>query len=213
MAFPATHVRFAMDLAPFLSIQDLPSYYAGSLYPDSRYFTQVAREATHGPNCPHDPFAAGLTDFERGWATHLLYDETVGAEMQAIIPATYPRTRADSGMDDWWACLTALKALEDLQSCAQSSVLDALRSAMSDQHPCGEDPAQLREYYGLIAKKVYPHTPTWERYVWYMSHLHVPEHRANQFADTGRWLSQDQDLLIRIADMYPRQLHKTTNGK
>ena len=212
MAFPATHVRFAADLAPHLSIEDYQAYYTGSLYPDSRYFTQVTRDATHGPECPRDPFRIGLSDFERGWATHLLYDETVGVEQQLIIPDSHPRTRVDSGMDDWWVYLTAVKAMEDLQSCSQEMILRTIQSAQSEQNPCGEDVKLLRDYYELMGK-LYIDTPTWERYEWYMTNLHVPPHRISQFVDTGRLLSQDQNLTAVIAKMYPRQLGKTMEGK
>lgn len=207
MAFPATHIHFAMDLAQHFSIQDLPAYYAGTLYPDSRYFTQVAREATHGVPCPHDPFAVGLTDFERGWATHLLYDETVGSEQQAIIPETYPRTRADGGMDDWWVYLTALKIIEDQQN-AQEPILQALRSARSEQAPSGEDVQRLEAYYSLIAR-LYTQLPGLESYDRYMQQLHIPEHRLRQVLEMVSLLSEDALLVSQIAEMYPRQVKKT----
>ena len=61
MALPATHIRFAAALCERLGVADLPAFFSGTLYPDSRWLTGVDRQRTHGrrhldPEFPADDF-------------------------------------------------------------------------------------------------------------------------------------------------------------
>jgi hypothetical protein len=42
---------------------------------------------------PQDPFAPGLSDFERGWATHIVYDahttEMARRELDSLLPEAW----------------------------------------------------------------------------------------------------------------------------
>ncbi|MFH1835317.1 MAG: hypothetical protein ABH851_03910 [Methanobacteriota archaeon] len=63
MALELTHVLFARDLKDKLNVQNEAEYYAGTVYPDSRYTTGIQRDKTH-VKAPLDPFVEGLDDFE-----------------------------------------------------------------------------------------------------------------------------------------------------
>lgn len=117
MAFEATHVRFALDLADALRIQNVQTYLSGCVYPDSRYITRISRELTHGPL----PSVDGATDFEKGMLTHHWYDELVGPKYMEH--SSWPGPV--KGMGEAWMYMTAVKLVEDQQS------YDALRDGTS----------------------------------------------------------------------------------
>ena len=77
-------MRFARDLASLAGVVDEAAYYAGAIYPDSRYLTGVSREQTHRIDVPTFPFTNDQTDFQKGWATHLLYDDLAGARLKSF---------------------------------------------------------------------------------------------------------------------------------
>ncbi len=208
MALPGTQLRFAYDLASHLSVQDLRAYYTGALYPDSRYYTQISRADSHGPHCPRDPFAVGLSDFERGWATHLLYDETVSTEQQRMVPASYPRTKAHGGLDDWWVYLTSLKTVEDMQSLQVEGIQRLFTYATSPVNPNKESKEKLADYYSVV-RNVYKSPPTLDGYEGLMSHLHIPADRIAFWVQTLRALVDDTEVRQTVSEMYPRQLEKT----
>lgn len=113
MAMEFTHLRFAVDLAPNLNVGDMTAYLSGSIYPDSRYVTRIPRNLTHGPDSPHNPFASDLDDFQKGWATHLLYDEKSLQKYKDLSP--WPE-RKIVGFGEEWIFVTAEKLIEDLVS-------------------------------------------------------------------------------------------------
>ena len=84
MAMEMTHVRFAKELQEILNVSDVNAYYCGAIYPDSRYFTGLPRVRTHGEHSPKLSSLQNATDFEKGWATHLYYDEVATAKLRSI---------------------------------------------------------------------------------------------------------------------------------
>lgn len=213
MASPATHLLFAMDLESHLLIQDPVTYHAGSLYPDSRYFTGISRERTHGPHCPRDPFATGLSDFERGWATHLLYDERVSSRLVDMIPASYPRTREHDGFDPWWVYLTAMKLVEDEQSWRRRpDVLTAMRAVAAPIAPNQEEVNEVLEYYSAL-QRTYRAEPSGEDQLWLLKRLKIPADRAELLVETLMLLQRDEAVCAQIAMMYPTFLQTILAGR
>lgn len=161
MAMELTHVRFARDLKDRLGVEDESAYYAGTIYPDSRYMTKIDRNLTHAGSSPRDPFLVGLSDFEKGWATHLLYDRLVHPQYVGLSP--WPEEKTEQG-NHVWQFISAAKVVEDMQSYQE---MDGDVAMILDidfqQRPNDEDPAIMRAY-AQIQKTLYQQPPTLEHY-------------------------------------------------
>ncbi|MEK9155026.1 MAG: hypothetical protein AAB839_00070 [Patescibacteria group bacterium] len=149
MALEATHVRFALALRSKLGIQDLVAYCSGAVYPDTRYVTGIDRAVTHGPDCPHDPFVEGLTDFERGWASHLLYDRYEGERIRELM---MPSVGSVERSTRAWIEMSAMKVVEDMLSVPKMGEdFQHLRSLALDVAPRGENIDLIRRHFSITA--------------------------------------------------------------
>ncbi len=156
-----THVRFARDLKNRLSIEDEAAYYAGAIYPDSRYMTKINRNLTHAGASPQDPFAIGLSDFEKGWATHLLYDRLAHPQYVRLSP--WPEEKTQQG-NPVWQFISAAKVVEDIASYrAMDGDVGLILDINFLELPHDEDPAIMREY-SQIQKTLYQQPPTFDHY-------------------------------------------------
>ncbi|PJE76676.1 hypothetical protein COV05_03285 [Candidatus Uhrbacteria bacterium CG10_big_fil_rev_8_21_14_0_10_48_16] len=161
MAMELTHVRFAQDLKNRLGIENESAYYAGTIYPDSRYMTKIDRNLTHAGTSPQDPFVEGLTDFEKGWATHLLYDRLAHPQYAQLSP--WPSETVEQG-NHVWQFISAAKVVEDMQSYeVMGGTVDMILNIDFQQRPNDEDPSIMRAY-AQIQKTLYQQTPALEHY-------------------------------------------------
>jgi len=161
MAMELTHVRFAKQLKERLEICDENAYYAGAIYPDSRYITHIERTRTHGEFCPQDIFASGLTDFEKGWATHLVYDRLAGPVFWKLSP--WPDEEVHQGNRVWQFC-SAAKLVEDMQSYQiLEGRVEMISSLKFSEFPNQENPELLRRYAD-IQRELYLCRPTLDSY-------------------------------------------------
>lgn len=156
-----THVRFARDLKDRLGVEDESAYYAGTIYPDSRYMTKIDRGLTHAGSSPRDPFLDGLTDFEKGWATHLLYDRLAHPQYVQLSPWLNEKTEQGNHV---WQFISAAKVVEDMQSYqAMEGDVAMILDIDFKQRPNDEDPAIMRAY-AQIQKTLYQQQPTIDHY-------------------------------------------------
>ena len=161
MALELTHVRFADALAPHLDIQNEADYIAGAIYPDSRYVTGIQRELTHEGKSPQDPFAAGLSDFEKGWATHLLYDHYGHKYYFDLM--SYTREEI-SGLGPGWQQLSAIKAIEDMASYqVMGETAQRMQNITFPTFPNDEDEARM-QIYADLQRDLYKQEPTAQTY-------------------------------------------------
>lgn len=195
MAFEATHIRFARDLAPLLRVQNFPAYFAGAVYPDSRYMTGIGRDQTHG----HRRLTPEATDFEKGWFTHLLYDELVGpCYLRTSVWANQPVSAGSEA----WISMTAAKLVEDRQTCASISVEELFVSMEPPVlAPRGEDPHVLQEYYRLL-QRLYQELPSVERYRSLFSAFRLSEPLADTLSSRAHEFSNDVAKCSEIATFY-----------
>lgn len=160
MATELTHIKFAHDMCGDI-VTSLSDLYSGAVYPDSRYVTGIKRDLTHA-NCPTDPFQAGLSDFERGWASHILYDGEAKPRYLALSP--YGSQEARQG-DDQWCFITAAKILEDHSLAKSAPEFQNCFAQMvpPTEPPNGEPPAELQKYHQILAE-LYSSHPDLEGY-------------------------------------------------
>ncbi|MDA1024693.1 MAG: hypothetical protein O3B96_01870 [bacterium] len=144
MAMQVTHIRFARELLEPAKPKDLIAYYSGATYPDSRYFTKLPRECTHNGDVPRMPFKGAQSDFEKGWATHLFYDETAGDMLREIFSIEGKYTY----MDENWQLMTAAKAVENLTSYRElGEDRDLMQKIRYTNSPNGENVEALKAFY------------------------------------------------------------------
>ncbi len=161
MAVACTHFRMALDTLRLFNVQDERAFLAGSVYPDSRYLTGIRRAMTHGPDRPRDPFALGLTDFEKGWALHLLHDRLSFRPYCSLAP--WNGETVEFG-DRVWVHLSAEKVVEDMMSFdALGGTAAGLMGLPCPLPPSGESAEKLERYFFLIGQ-MYSRRPTFERY-------------------------------------------------
>jgi len=162
MAMELTHVRFARDLKERLSIENESAYYTGTIYPDSRYMTRIDRNLTHAGSSPQDPFAGGLSDFEKGWTTHLFYDHHAHPLYVQFSP--WPEEKAQPG-NQVWQFISAAKVVEDMQSYqAMNGDVDMMLNIDFSERPNSEDPTVMSAY-AQIQRILYQQQPTIEHYL------------------------------------------------
>lgn len=161
MAMELTHIRFARDLKSRLHIRDESAYYAGAIYPDSRYVTKIDRHLTHGGSSPQDPFIGGLSDFEKGWATHLTYDRLAHLQYTALSP--WPNEKIEQG-NRIWRFISAAKVVEDMQSYqAMNGDIRIILEINFFDRPNNEDLAVLKAYTD-IQRTLYQQPPNLDNY-------------------------------------------------
>ena len=203
---PATHFRIARELLPLLDISDPQKYFAGTLYPDARYMTGLSRDQTHGKNCPQHPFQPGLTDFEKGWGVHLLYDEISGEKQKALMP---PGLVLSQTPDSAWAHFTAIKIVEDLFSArALGKDLSELATTTAEEAPQNESLIQLRRYYNLFEYLYGSGLPTTHRYLEYFFVVRIENEITLEIMSITENLRRDNIMRPKIGAIYADSLQE-----
>jgi hypothetical protein len=189
MAIVCTHFRLAVESRRLFDVSDERSFFSGAVYPDSRYITGVRRIVTHGPDCPNDPFAPGLSDFDRGWALHNLHDYLSHAHYYRLMP--WPDERPDTLNNRAWKHISAQKVVEDMTSFAALGVEAWLMQhiVFPNPSPRGEDAGLLEKYYSLM-RGMYGKAPSLEDYrVMWLNYGGRPEDAEEMSALAGEMLA------------------------
>lgn len=200
MAMEATHVRFARDLAERLGVSDFAAYYSGAVYPDSRYATGIPRTATHNdPLCPQDPFQHGLGDFEKGWATHLLYDHESMMARRSALTMVSEELRKDD-----WAFFTSVKLVEDMESVRQlGEDMRILRELKMTERPCGEAVEPMERYYADLRAAYAPACDDASDYRAFSVKLGIAPDRADRMVALAERFLSDPATATAILNVYP----------
>ncbi len=199
MALEMTHLRFAAEVAPKLCVTDMSLYLAGSVYPDSRYVTGVARNLTHGENAPNDPFDPNLDDFRKGWATHDFYDHHASEKYKALSP--WPQNIITAFSQEW-IFITAEKIVEDLISYDTGIVAIDIINGMAMPSPINqEDPTLLAKYFHDI-RSLYANRPTIEDYRHVLLGWKIQSDVIDALLAKAQEFLMDSDMKHRIANIY-----------
>lgn len=203
MAMEMTHVRFALELISDLDVQDRGAYLSGAVYPDSRYYTHIERDKTHGDHVPVDPFNRELTDFQKGWATHIFYDRQNKLPITALSPIDLGPLSLNSPSHVFHTCV---KLIEDRHSYDVAERSNELLYQMEiPLAPNGEDQTKLEHYYQVL-RELYMKKPEIEDYLRYFAAWGCPQDGLNLIDVSFRELSSDDDLGERIVTLFPATL-------
>lgn len=130
MPLAATHINYALELKDSLNIKNLNEYLAGALYPDSRCITKIDRKLTHDNSFLNKKINK-LSDFEKGWYTHLLCDNSFNVFKDSLLQT--------NEISNDWPSYTAFKILLDIE--------------ISKQHKLGNYFNILKNYPPPLKKK------------------------------------------------------------
>ena len=202
MALPGTHFRFALAVRDHYAIKDEVRYLAGTLYPDSRWLTGLARESTHHDDYLDRSFAD--TDFNTGWHVHVRCDHI----QTACFRDAYPHVANRGGMDGWIG-VSALKVAQDMQDSRQVDMAYCLDCLAHAETPYGEDIAGVRAYYRLVRRAYGAGAPpSQDAYHMLWARVGVPTKtvaaimaQANQLASSAEGRQTLEDLFL---EMVPR---------
>ncbi|MDF1497411.1 MAG: hypothetical protein P1P90_05125 [Patescibacteria group bacterium] len=199
MALEATHLRFALEIEPRLNISNRGLYLAGSIYPDSRYTTGIHRNLTHKLPAPNNPFQKDLTDFQKGWATHIYYDEHGLPKYKQLSP--WPDQHV-SGFGDFWVFITAEKLVEDLQSYEFiKDNTEIIQNIQTPEPPNNEDPKLLKKYF-QENKLLYSKSPNFQSYSSQFKALGLDDDLINQVINKTKEFQTDPEMLKKIESIY-----------
>lgn len=109
MSLEATHLRFSLAIKDDLGVLDLEKYVAGVVYPDARYLSGIERHLTHG--LEYFNGRKNLTDFEKGWLTHIVGDKIFGE----VIEDKFADWILFEEIGSRWPIVTAIKIIQDLE--------------------------------------------------------------------------------------------------
>jgi hypothetical protein len=152
MALEGTHIRFAMEVLDMYKVSDRNKYLAGAIYPDSRYVTGIPREKTH-PDDFRDWDISKLSDFQKGWLTHLIYDQI----QFDIIKSEFPVGPYDEQGSLFWIRLTSIKCLQDIDDMQNFDIRPFLAS-LDYIEAVNNEPIEKLEKYNQAIQKTYNQT-------------------------------------------------------
>ena len=204
MALPATHIRFAAAIADRLAISDLNAYFSGTLYPDSRWVSGIARNQTHdhrflGPDFPSD-------DFTRGWHVHCVCDR-IQAEIHDELLGDLSTMTANAR----WVRLSAAKVVQDMHDAANAQLSQHLSMLTCRRTPNGESGEAVGAYLGYV-RQAYGggDLPAWRDYAKLWADVGLDRLRIAQIELQTGLMAADDVLAGRLRRTFDRMLERWT---
>lgn len=204
MALVVTHIKLAVDLEKQLQVKDIKRYIAGTVYPDSRYVTGIARELTHPSGFLNWSWWE-LDDFKKGWFAHLIVDEAQWRFTKAELPQVLAGEVRPG--NEYWIKYSAFKILQDLEVLKKFDVTPYLPYLKLVENPNSEDLFKLKQhnemfismYANQAAVDIKVSLKMWEK-------LGVDE---NLVTKMGQWVQQylnDRKMMFIISESYSKTL-------
>ncbi|QQS60620.1 hypothetical protein IPN41_01440 [Candidatus Falkowbacteria bacterium] len=204
MALYGTHIRFALDVKDYFTVNDLIKYISGTVYPDSRYFSRIKRELTHSSQFEDKSFYNG-DDFKKGWSVHLLYDHIQFDIISEIFSTLFSRQEIMYGNGNW-ITRTTIKLLQDLDDIKHFDIISYLFCLDYIGTPNGEN-EQIIQNYNNILVNLYKELPsgiddyklTWTGMG---MEIKVVEAIKSKFLE----LEKNKEVMDKVKLIYPRSL-------
>lgn len=205
MALAATHIRFALDLKSEYDIKDIKKYLSGTIYPDSRYLSDIDRNLTHNNNVLAPEFAKD--DFKKGWQLHQICDMVQNKKRKELLPElTVPHD------DEWntkeWVLATVGKIIQDMNDMQSFNIQTYLNDL--DEYiisPNNENVNDIKKYYQAI-KKLYwgKKTTTLEDYGKMGLAIGLTKAHWKKIMPKLTEIQKNKKLVKRIGAIYPAML-------
>ena len=205
MPLSATHIRFALDLQNEYKIKDLEKYIAGTVYPDSRYFTGIDRTLTHGEEIFQPEFATD--DFKKGWQAHRICDRLQNKVKTKIFPEFFPENV--SGDEQRWIDSTALKIIEDMDDMQKFDIQTCLKYLEYANNPNGEKIELIRESnQSLVSLYRDKKVATIDDYYKALLFWKIDEELCKKVIETTKIFLADASLVDRVKNIYEEMMEE-----
>ncbi len=197
MSFQATHLYFANQVKKILNIQDLTRYFSGTLYPDSRYITDVDRTKTHA-NARINPVKINnLTDdFYKGWQVHLWYDK-LGLPKLFKMATGLTYKQGEMEQINYWIPVTGAKLVEDLYWWEKTDWPKILPYLKFATNPNQENPEILQKWYQHFIV-FFQNKPNLEDYRAQAEFMGIPTEKIKKIQTNAYKLYDDKSKRKRI---------------
>ena len=203
MALPGTHIRVALELKEKLGVSDLDKYFSGTVYPDSRYVTKLARRMTHDRSYTKQEFYEH-DDFKKGWVVHLLYDNIQFETITRLFKNQFNDLEIPimHGTKDWLT-LTAIKTLQDISDVAAFPIEKYLHYLKYIETPNHEAVKEIEDYNFGVIEMYSPSLPTLASdYRPRFQFLGIEPQVIAGLIKRGNELSQDRGVIERINNLF-----------
>ena len=202
MALPATHIRFAVVLAEHLSVAAMPAYLSGTLYPDSRWMTGLARETTHDRRFLAPDFASD--DFSLGWHIHCVCDR-----IQGDIHDDFLGDLSLLSPEERWIRMTAAKAVQDANDAVMGSIQRHLSQLTDNRTPNGESVEGVSAYLELVGR-VYRRNvqPAWSDYAALWAGVGLDRQRISRIEEQVERIMGDEILVSGLYGAFEQMVRR-----
>lgn len=198
MAFPATHLKFAAHKKEDLDVENEEEYYSGTIYPDSRYSTGIAREKTHFDDLL--PIEKHEDDFKLGWSVHYLCDQ----EQDKIIHDVFGDLEREEENIKWWVQFSAIKLAQDYFDTKDFEISNYLQHLSCTQvHFNKEDESELEKFL-KETQESYQNFKMPEMYTNLLNNLKIEDELKKDVVEMGEEMVSSKK--VRIQEI-KRRLH------
>jgi hypothetical protein len=206
MALPATHIRFAAAIADRFDESDEAAYYSGTLYPDSRWVSGIARDKTHAPRFVSPDFPSD--DFTRGWHVHCVCDR-----IQAEIYDELLGDLSTMPVNARWVRLSAAKVVQDMHDAANAQLSQHLSMLTCRRTPNGESGVAVDAYLGFV-RQAYGDggMPEWRDYAKLWADVGLDRLQIGQIELQTGLMMADDALAGRLRRTFDRMLERWTTA-
>lgn len=205
MALEGTHIRLAVDLKEECHISDLAKYISGTIYPDSRYITQIDRKLTHPDDFLNDDFFKA-DDFRKGWFIHLLCDN-IQRKLQTKIFSDIASDDKLTHGNESWIVRSVLKILQDMDDVKKFDIKNYLPLLDYAENPNGESLEKVRDYNQFF-QKMYQSSPEIEDCCQMWKYLGVSDGLVNEMKKKLEEYSNNKNIIERTNQIYSEILNK-----
>lgn len=210
MALEASHTRFALDLKEKYKVNDIEKYIFGANYPDSHLLTKLSRIQTHPADFLEWKLPE-LSDFKKGWFTHLLCDKIQAKVFQEKFPFIYK----DEMPEYWnksWLAITAIKALQDMEDLKMVDMSSVWTGIDLIENPNGEDLDQLKKFYKRSEVfYLHPEEITVINYYHKLIDVGISASIARNVLDKAQEYSKNPEMMESIKTIYNSMIAEALN--
>lgn len=203
MALEATHIKFALDFKDHFTLQNLDEYLSGTIYPDSRYRTGIARTKTHGDFLLDPTFATD--DFKKGWMMHYICDRAGNIAMDELFADLQEGLTERGAGTEWWVRATTLKILIDFDVLTYFDVKKYLPISYA-KNPYEESIKIIRNYNGFISTMYLNEAVTTENMKDMWAHFGIEEVLLNRVITCKESYQHNVSIMKRVVKIYPRMI-------
>lgn len=215
MSLEATHIRFSLEIRDNLEVDDLEKYIAGTIYPDSHHLSRVERSLTH--NLDYFKGKKNLTDFEKGWLSHVLCDRV----FKEVTEDKFSDLILFDSHEHRWPAITAIKIIQDLKDFSSYDIQAVIDFLDYYEIHFREDERRVIEYNGIIKNMYKNRNRTtaedcllmWEKLGTIRNEMALLRKRVVEFHEDEKLINRINDNFEDGMDLYVNKYKESVKSK